>query len=70
MRCKVSCGAKIDLGNGGFALSFYAVYSGSEENDKYFKAIPSATILIQTINEKAAANFEIGKQYYIDFSPA
>jgi len=70
MRCKVTCGSKINLGNGGFSLGFYAVYSGSEENDKYFQATPMAQFNVQTVNEFAAAKFEIGKYYYVDFIPA
>lgn len=69
MRCKVSCGSKINLGNGGFTLGFYAVFAGSEENDKYFKATPSAQFYVQTVNEIAATKFEVGKYYYIDVLP-
>jgi len=70
MRCKVTCGSKVNLGDGGFTLGFYAVYDGSEENDKYFKATPAAQFYVQTVNETAAAKFEVGKQYYVDFSSA
>ena len=70
MRCKIACCSKVNLGNGGFALGFYAVYAGSKENDQYFKATPSASFTIQTVNEAAAAKFEIGKYYYVDFTPA
>ena len=70
MRCKVACSSKVNLGDGGFLLAFYTVYAGSEENDKYFKATPSGSFTLQTVNSAAAANFEIGKQYYVDFSPA
>jgi hypothetical protein len=34
MRCKVALGSKVNLGDGGFSLGFYAVYAGSEENEK------------------------------------
>ena len=70
MRCKLECCSKINLGDGGYTLGFYAVYAGSEENDKYFKATPSAHFYLQTVNEAAAANFELGKQYYVDFTAA
>ena len=70
MRCKLSCGSKVELGDGGFTLGFYAVYAGSEENDKYFKATPSAQFYVQTVNATAAAKFELGKQYYVDFTAA
>ena len=70
MRCKMSCGSKVALGDGGYVLGFYAVYAGSAENDKYFKATPSAQFYVQTVNEAAASRFEVGKNYYVDFSPA
>ena len=70
MRCKVSCGSKIKINESGYTLGFYAVYAGSEENDKYFYQTPSAQFYIQTINEEAASKFEIGKNYYVDFSPS
>ena len=70
MRCKLECCSKINLGDGGYTLLFYAVYAGSEENDKYFKATPSALFTLQPLNEAAAANFEFGKQYYVDFTAA
>ena len=70
MRCKVSLGAKVNLGDGGFALSFYTAYAGSEDNDKYFKLTPSGYMHLQIVNEIAANNFEVGKYYYLDFSPA
>jgi hypothetical protein len=70
MRCKVACSSKVALGNEGYALSFYAVYGGSEENDKYFKATPSASFVMQTVNAAAAAKFEVGKYYYVDFFSA
>jgi hypothetical protein len=60
----------VNLGDGGFTLGFYAVYAGSEENDKYFKSTPTAQFYVQTVNETAAAKFEIGKQYYVDFRSA
>jgi hypothetical protein len=70
MRCKVALGSKVNLGDGGFSLGFYAVYAGSEENDKYFKATPSAHFNLQIVNEAVASKFEIGKYYYVDFTPA
>jgi hypothetical protein len=39
-------------------------------NEKYFKATPSAQFNVQTVNEAAASKFEIGKYYYVDFTPA
>jgi hypothetical protein len=71
MRCKFCCGSKVELNNDrGYAVIFYAVYAGSEENDKYFQATPSGSIVLQVLNEQAASFIEIGKNYYIDFTTA
>jgi len=55
---------------GGFALDLRAVSSGSEENKAFFKWTPNATIIMQTINTEAAAQFAPGKEIYVDFTPA
>lgn len=46
-----------------------AVYSGSEENDKFFEATPAGQIEMTIKNEVAAQLFEQGKEYYVDFTP-
>ena len=51
-------------------IKLEAVTSGSEENKTFFKYTPSDQISMGTINKEAAAQFEVGKEYYIDFSPA
>ena len=51
-------------------IKLEAVTSGSEENKTFFKYTPSGQISMGTINKEAAAQFEVGKEYYIDFSPA
>lgn len=46
------------------------VCDGSEENKLFFEASPSGEIKLGTVNEAAARQFELGKAYYVDFSPA
>jgi hypothetical protein len=46
------------------------VSSGSEENKAFFAATPAGSIEIGTVNEVAAKSFELGKAYYVDFTPA
>lgn len=55
---------------GGFHLTFGAVYTDSEENKMFFKYTPAITVMLQTVNEEAAKNFEQGQEYYLDFIPA
>jgi len=46
------------------------VVSGSHENKEFYAVTPSGEINLSTINEKAAEYFELGKEYYIDFTLA
>jgi hypothetical protein len=47
-----------------------AVTSGSEENKSFWKYTPSGTIQMTISNPNAAAEFEDGQEYYIDFTLA
>lgn len=40
------------------------------ENKKFWDASPSGEIRLGTINPQAWAYFELGKEYYIDFTKA
>jgi len=51
-------------------LHFTAVYDGSEENKKYWEATPGGQLQLFTVNEAAWSQFQEGKEYYIDFTPA
>lgn len=53
---------------GGVKLS--PVVTGSDENNAFFEATPSGQIQFGTINEAVLAEFEPGKSYYVDISPA
>lgn len=46
---------------------FQAVSSGSEENKKFFAATPSGQVELSALRDDL---FEVGKEYYLDFSPA
>lgn len=48
------------------------VYSNdpTSENAKFWAASPSGEIKLSTINERAWAEFELGAEYYIDFTRA
>lgn len=51
-------------------IGFEPVYSGSEENAEFFKWTPSGSIEIGCANPSATVQFEVGKEYYVDFIPA
>ncbi|WP_236293118.1 hypothetical protein [Paenibacillus allorhizoplanae] len=44
--------------------------SGSEENKDFWKYTPAGQIQMSVDNEKAQEQFEVGKEYYVDFTPA
>lgn len=69
VRAKFECVRKEET-NEGAQVQFFPVTGGSPENEQFFKWTPAGQIQIGTINKAAAAQFEVGKQYYVDFSPA
>lgn len=42
--------------------------SGSQENQEFFTNTPTGSLVFNTVNEAAAKQFEVGKEYYIDFT--
>lgn len=46
------------------------VIDGSEENEKFWEYTPAGSISLSTTNQEAAKLFEVGKEYYVDFTPA
>ena len=53
----------------GTVIKLRPVMNGSNENIKFYKYSPSGSIELGTVNEGAAAQFEISKEYYVDFVP-
>ena len=48
------------------------VYSNdpNSENAQFWKYTPQGRVELGTINIEAAKRFELGKEYYVDFTPA
>jgi hypothetical protein len=46
------------------------VYGDSEENKTWSQHTPSGKIEMLITNPSAIASFELGKDYYVDFTPA
>lgn len=57
-------------GDLGVEVELKAFYDGSEENKQYFKWTPNGSVTLGILNPSAAAIFEPGKEYYVDFTPA
>lgn len=64
--------SQINLMSGGDKLVILVpVTSGSEENKSFSKYTPSGKIeMYITKDTQAVDAFEVGKEYYVDFSPA
>jgi len=46
------------------------VSSGSPENESFYAATPCGSIKLQTVNHAAGTQFELGGEYYVDFTKA
>lgn len=46
------------------------VVSGSPENEKFYAATPCGAVKLQTVNHEAGTQFELGAEYYLDFTRA
>ena len=51
-------------------IELQVVCGGSDDNKKFFAASPSGSIKLGCANAAASEQFEIGKEYYVDFTPA
>lgn len=53
-------------------VTLRAVYSTdpNHENKQFWDSTPAGEIHMHITNEKAFKQFELGKEYYIDFTPA
>jgi hypothetical protein len=51
-------------------VQFSPVYNGSEENKQFFAATPGGSFQFYTVNQAAADEFEMGKEYYFDIFAA
>lgn len=46
------------------------VYTGSPENDSFFKWTPAGEINLSIVNEAAFLALRLEEEYYVDFTPA
>lgn len=52
------------------SVSLQAVTGTSEENKEFFASTPNGSIELRILRPEAAAQFERGKEYYVDFTQA
>ena len=70
VRAKFKVISVTDCGDGKKSIALSAVTSGSPENEQFFQWTPSAAINMATINAEAAKQFEVGAEFYVDFTLA
>jgi hypothetical protein len=51
------------------SITFQVVYGDAPENKEWSKYTPWGKIEMGVTNPEAAAKFEVGKCYYVDFTP-
>lgn len=56
--------------DGGFVVQLSPVIADNAENKEFYKLTPGGNIHLETISESAASQFEVNKDYYVDFTPA
>jgi hypothetical protein len=62
--------AAVTARQGSRDVELVAVTSGSDENKSFWQYTPAGNIKLSVVNEAAAAQFQPGQEYYVDFTPA
>lgn len=70
VRAKFKVISKQSDPSNGTTISLFPVISGSAENEQFYKWTPSGQVQLNTVNDLAAEQFIVGKEYYVDFTPA
>jgi hypothetical protein len=65
VRAKFKCHS-----NANGIVSLWPVMDGSEENKAFWDATPGGQITLTITNPAAKEQFEVGQEYYVDFTPA
>jgi hypothetical protein len=50
-----------------FSFKFQVVTEGSKENEEFFASTPAGTVEVSTVRNDT---FQVGKEYYLDFTDA
>lgn len=70
IRAKFVCNQREQLGDGSRNFTFDAVVSSDEnsENAQFWKYTPAGSLSLSCMNDRV--DFEEGKEYYLDITPA
>ncbi len=56
--------------NGGGTIWLRPVVGGSPENESFYRLTPGGNIVLSTVNKVAYDGLPLGKEFYVDFTPA
>jgi hypothetical protein len=68
-RAKFSCVEIVRVADSD-TITFRPVISGSAENREFFKWTPAGSIVLGVVGSAVSRQFEVGRDYYVDFTPA
>jgi hypothetical protein len=71
IRAKFKVTEKTQISNGTGLLCIVKlspVSSGSPENESFYRYTPSGQIELSVVKPETSAQFELGKEYYVDFT--
>lgn len=71
VRAKMRCENVESSADGiGGTVTLRPVVDGSPENKEFYRYTPSGQLVLSTINDAALVQFEEGKEFYVDVTPA
>lgn len=56
--------------SGSGVVTLYPVVSGSPENEAFFKMTPGGSLSLSTVNDAVIEALPVGKEFYVDLTPA
>lgn len=69
IRCKFKVTALTHFENGN-EIKLSVVYGDSPENKAFYASTPGGTITVSVVKPEVAAQLPLGKEFYVDFTPA
>jgi hypothetical protein len=70
VRAKFVCYEKVQQENDRYVVRLRAVYGDGQANKSWAKYTPSGQLEMVIDNPDASERFEVGKEYFLDFTPA
>ena len=69
-RAKVRCRSIEKIEGGQFNITLVPVTTGSPENELFYRWTPNGEFKLQVVRESTAETFNVGSEYYVDFTEA